>query len=141
MTTRPTTRIGGLVGLGLASASAAVAVIMWLERTYAPGVGWLWLALTIALGGVGVTLMQRRSGSGAVCAPGPRVSPLQISCLALQAAGVLLYHNAQNPLFRAAFPVFSVGWLPLLCILGGVLGLGLLSINGTCRNADLEGRV
>lgn len=125
----------------LASAGAALAVVVGLERAYAPGAGGLWLALTTVFGGIGVELARRRAGKGAICRPGPRVSPLQVSCLALQAVGIILYHNAQNPLFRAAFPALTEAWIPLACILGGVLGLGVLSVSGSCRDADLAGRV
>jgi hypothetical protein len=141
MASHTTTRLVQHSSLGLGLAGAAIAVVIWLERAYVPGVGWLWLALSVTFGGIGVALLRRRAGRGAACTPGPRLSPLQVSFLALQVVGVVLYHNAQNAQFRAAFPALSAGWLPLLCIVGGVLGLGILSINGACRDVDLEGRV
>lgn len=128
-------------GAFLALMGSVIAVIVWLERTVAPGSGGLWLALTAVLGGIGVELAQRRHGKGATCLPGPRMQPLQVSCLALQATGVLLYHSAQNAIFAATFPILTATWLPLACILGGVLGLGILSISGSCRDADFAGRV
>ncbi len=120
---------------------SAAMVISWLEQNLAPGAGWLWLWLSVALGGVGVDLLRRRYGMGSACATGPQVRPLQVSCLALQASGVVLYQGGQNPAFVAALPMLSAAWLPLLCIVGGMLGLGVLSVSCSCRDAELHGRV
>jgi hypothetical protein len=140
MTAETRTRIGaiGVLGGGI---GVALIIVAWLERAYAPGVGWLWLALTVALGGIGVDLLQRFHGRGQVCAPGPRPSPLQVSCLALQAVGVILFQSAQSAPFQVALPLLSAAWLPLACVVAGALGLGVLSVVGTCRDADLAGRV
>jgi hypothetical protein len=48
------------------------------------------------------------------------------------------YHLAEVPAFVARFPVLAVSWLPTACIVGGVLGLGVLSVFGDCRDADLS---
>ncbi|MCS6881491.1 MAG: hypothetical protein RMK84_10990 [Oscillochloridaceae bacterium] len=123
----------GLVG--------AVAIIVWLERALAPGAGWVWLALTAALGGAAVALLRRIRGQGLSCALGPRLRPLQVSGLALQALGALLFHYGQDPAFQAALPPLAAPWLSLACVLGGLLVLGLVSITSDCRDAELHGRV
>ncbi len=125
-------------GLGVIGAGVIVA---WLERRLAPGAGWIWLTLTVALGGAGVALLRRIRGQGLSCALGPRLRPLQVSGLALQALGALLFHYAQNPAFQGALPLLAAPWLPLACVLSGLLVLGLVSISADCRDAELRGRV
>lgn len=119
----------------------AVAIIVWLERGLAPGAGWVWLALTTALGGAAVALLRRVRSQELSCALGPRLRPLQVSGLALQALGALLFHYGQNPAFQAALPPLAAPWLPLVCVLSGLLVLGVVSITGDCRDAELRGRV
>lgn len=116
-------------------------LINWLEQSIAPGVGWLWLWSMILLGGVGLELLRRWRGTTSVCAPGPRIQPLQMSALALQALGVLCYQGTQTPAFAQALPMLTAAWLPLLCVVGGMLGLGLISLSGTCRDEQLRDRV
>jgi len=128
--------LAGLLGL-----VAAVLIIGWLEQRLAPGAGWVWLVATIAFGGVGVDLLRRRAGHGISCAIRPRIRPLQVSGLALQVLGVVLYHYGQQPAFQAALPALAAPWLPLLCIVGGLITLGLVSIASDCRDAELRGRV
>lgn len=125
-------------GLGLIEATA---IIVWLEQGLAPGAGWVWLALTTALGGAAVALLRRVRGQALSCALGPRLRPLQVSGLALQALGALLFHYGQNAAFQTALPPLAAPWLPLACVLSGLLVLGLVSITGDCRDAELRGRV
>lgn len=130
--TRTRWRLGALLsGIGVL---CALLMSVSLERFLLPGSGWLWLALTMMLGGIGVDLLQRWHGRGAVCSPNFRPSPLQISCLASQAVGVVLFQ-------QAPFAFLSPGWLPFVFVIGGVLGLGVLSVLGSCRDADLRDRV
>jgi hypothetical protein len=119
----------------------AIAIIVWLEQGLAPGAGWTWLALTTALGGGAVAVLRRVRGQGLSCALGPRLRPLQVSGLALQALGALLFHYGQHPAFQAALPPLAAPWLPLACVVGGLLVLGVVSITGDCRDAELRGRV
>jgi hypothetical protein len=123
------------------SLGSAIAIVIWLERARAPGAGGLWLAATVALGGVGVDLARRRHGVGATCATGPRLRPLQVSGLALQAVGIILYQSAQSEAFTAALPALTAPWMPVACIVGGVLALGIISTTSDCRDAELRGRV
>lgn len=128
--------IGGaltFVGTGL--------TLTWLERQFAPGVGWIWLTLTIAIGGVAITLRQGLRGRQAVCTLGPHLHPLQVSGLSLQALGALLFHYAQHPAFQTTLPLLTAPWVPLACVLGGLLILGLVSVTGDCRDAALRERV
>lgn len=121
---------GGAVG--------AWAVVVLLNELLAPGAGLVWLAGTVILGGVAVRLRQRQDPS---CALGPRLQPLQVSCLGLMGLGVQCYHLAAAPAFAARYPFLAAPWLPTACIVGGVLGLGILSVFADCRDADLLGRV
>ncbi|MGQ9927464.1 MAG: hypothetical protein ACUVS4_11390 [Chloroflexaceae bacterium] len=127
--------------LGGSGVIGAIAIIVWLERSLAPGAGWIWLALTTALGGGAVALLRRVRGQGLSCALGPRLRPLQVSGLALQALGALLFHYGQYPVFQAALPLLAAPWLPLACVVCGLLVLGAVSITGDCRDAELRGRV
>lgn len=126
---------------GLPGLVSAALITGWLEQRLAPGAGWVWLVATIALGGLGVDLLRRHHGHGTSCAIRPRIRPLQVSGLALQALGVVLYHYGQQPAFQATLPTLAVPWLPLLCIVGGLIMLGLVSIASDCRDAELRGRV
>lgn len=124
-----------LVGGGAVLAGAVVAL---LDRLLTPGVGLVWLAGTAILGGVAVRLRQRQAPS---CSLGPRLQPLQVSCLGLLGLGVQCYHMAAVPMFAARYPLLAAPWLPAACIVGGVLGLGVLSVFADCRDAELRDRV
>lgn len=127
--------VGTLV---LGGAALTWGVVVLLDRLLAPGVGLVWLAGTTILGGVAVRLRQ---GIGSSCALGPRLQPLQVSCLGLLGLGVQCYHLGAVPAFAARYPFLASPWLPTACIVGGVLGLGVLSVFGDCRDAELRGRV
>ncbi|MFV9507634.1 MAG: hypothetical protein AB4911_24040 [Oscillochloridaceae bacterium umkhey_bin13] len=119
----------------------AIPLAVWLNQAVVPGVGWVWLWITVGLGGVAVELVRRAHGVTPSCARGPQLRPLQVSCLALQALGVVLYQSSQQAAFGAAFPTLSASWLPFACVVAGMLGLGLISTSTDCRDAELQGRV
>lgn len=123
----------------LIAAGALVAwlIIGWLDAFLAPGAGGVWLALTVLLGGVAVRLRQGRSVAS--CAVGPRLRPLQVSCFGAIALGVQLLHAAETGALATALPVLATPWLPAACILGGVIGLAVLSFGSDCRNAAYSG--
>lgn len=112
-------------------------VIGWLDAFLAPGAGGAWLALTVLIGGVAVRLRQGRSAAS--CAVGSRLRPLQVSCFGAIALGVQLLHAAETGALAAALPVLAAPWLPAACILGGVIGLAVLSFGSDCRNAAYSG--
>lgn len=136
-----TTRVGRPLTTALligAAALAAWAGVVALDRLIVAGAGLVWLSGTVILGGVAVRLRQGRAAS---CALGPRLQPLQVSCLGLLGLGVQAYHMAGSPLFAARLPLLAAPWLPAACIVGGVAGLGVLSVFADCRDAELRGRV
>jgi hypothetical protein len=124
--------------LMIGGAAGSWAVIVLLNSLLAHGVGLVWLASTVILGGVAVRLRQ---GGGSSCALGPRLQPLQVSCLGLLGLGVQLYQLADAPIFLARYPLLAAHWLPTASIVGGVLGLGILSTFADCRDAELRDRV
>ncbi len=126
-----------LFALIAAGALAAWLVIGWLDTSLAPGAGGVWLALTTLLGGVAVRLRQGRGTAS--CAVGPRLRPLQVSCFGAIALGVQLLHAAETGVLLATLPVLATSWLPAACILGGVIGLAVLSFGSDCRNAAYSG--
>lgn len=114
----------------------ALPVIIWLDTVFIPGAGGVWLALTMLLGGVAVRLRQGRQ---AACAVGPRLRPLQVSCFGAMALGVHLLHAAETGALLAALPGLAAPWLPAASMLGGVIGLAVLSFGSDCRNAAYSG--
>lgn len=97
----------------------------------------MWLALTALLGGVAVRMRQGRGAAS--CTVGPRLRPLQISCFGAIALGVQLLHAADHGALLTTIPVLAAPWLPAACILGGVIGLAVLSFGSDCRNATYSG--
>lgn len=112
---------------------------VWLDQAFAPGTGWLWLTLTVLLGGIAVHVLRRREYAACSTSAMPRVSALQVSCLAAQALGVQLFWGSGSPAFSAAFPLLALPWLPFVFIAGGVAGLGWLSLFCDCRDSALKG--
>lgn len=137
--TAPHRRALPWAGATLAGAALAAVVVIWLEGALAPGAGWAWLLITAALGGVGVDLARRRHGQGSACALKPQLRPLQVSCLAAQALGVLLWNAGPQPAFAAALPWLALPWQPLALVVAGALGLGVLSVFCDCRDEALQG--
>lgn len=138
MLVRPNT--SWLPGTLLISGGAVLAgaVVVLLNTLLVPGAGLVWLAGTVIIGGVAVRLRQGKATS---CSLGPRLQPLQVSCLALLGLGVQCYHLAAVPAFAARYPLLAASWVPTACIIGGVLGLGVLSVFADCRDAELRDRV
>ncbi len=112
-------------------------VIIWLDTVLVPGAGGVWLALTVLLSGVAVRL--RQGCQAAACAAGPRLRPLQVSCFGAIAFGVQLLHAAETGALLAALPGLAAPWLPAASMLGGVIGLAVLSFGSDCRNAAYSG--
>ncbi len=96
----------------------------------------LWLTIGAILGGL---LWHWRRRPAAVCPPGggPRLQPLQVSYLAVQALGVGLYLRLAPPGAPLVSPATA---LPLACVLIGLAGLGVLSLSATCRDDALRPR-
>lgn len=129
-------RTSGLT-LFIAGAVAAWLIVAWLDTALAPGAGGVWLATTILLGGIAVRLRQARQAAS--CATGPRLRPLQVSCFGAIAFGVHLLQHADAGALAAAFPLLAAPWLPPAFILGGVIGLAILSFGADCRDAAFSG--
>lgn len=138
MLVRPNT--SWLSGALLVSSGAVIAgaLVVLLDTLLLPGVGLVWLAGTVIIGGVAVRLRQGQAPS---CALGSRLQPLQVSCLGLIGLGVQLFHLAAVPAFAVRYPLLAAAWVPASCIVGGVLGLGILSVFADCRDAELRDRV
>lgn len=119
------------------SAFATWVIIGWLDTLLAPGAGGVWLALTALFGGVAVRLRQRHETAS--CTVGPRLRPLQISCFGAIALGVQLLHAAETGALLVVLPFLAAPWLPAACMLGGVIGLAVLSFGSDCRNAAYSG--
>ncbi len=126
-----------LFALIAAGGLVAWLVITWLDTVLVPGAGGVWLALTVLLGGVAVRLRQGRQA--AACAVGPRLRPLQVSCFGAIALGVQLLHAAETGALLVALPGLAAPWLPAASMLGGVIGLAVLSFGSDCRNAAYSG--
>ncbi|MGB9754193.1 hypothetical protein [Roseiflexus castenholzii] len=128
-----------LFALTAAGAFAAWQIIGWLDTFLAPGAGGVWLTLTVLLGGVAVRLRQRHEGAS--CTVRPRLRSLQVSCFGAIALGVQLLNAAETGTLLAALPFLAAPWLPAACILGGVVGLAVLSFGSDCRNAAYSGEL
>lgn len=112
----------------------------WLNRIQPTEIFWLWLTAAILLGGITVYFCQRRRRQfTAACSLNPQIHPLQISCLAAQALGVQLLWQAESPQFAVLSNPSLWAILPYLLIVGGVAGLGWLSLSCNCRDEALTG--
>jgi hypothetical protein len=117
--------------LGLWSASH------WLNQIDTANLVWLWLTTLIMTGGIVTHLYQRRKAKLTVCSVKSQIRPLQVTCLAVQALGVQWLWYRESPDFAALWPFLAwPGW-PYVCIIGGVLGLGWLSLFCDCRDEAL----
>jgi hypothetical protein len=120
----------GIVGLWLN--------FTWFNHLIAIEIAWLWLTTVILISGILFFLYQRRRLQLTACLIKPQVRPLQASCLAAQALGVQLLWTIESPDFVTALPFLAwPGW-PYVCILGGVVGLGWLSLFCNCRDEALR---
>lgn len=100
---------------------------------------WLLLTMTVLLGSIGVYFYQRwQQPFIPACSLKPQIHPLQISCLAAQALGVQLFWQTEPLQIDAAFSLAYI-WslLPYLLMIGGVTGLGWLSLGCGCRDEAL----
>ncbi len=71
------------------------------------------------------------------CSTRPQLRPLQVSSLASEALGLQMFWLAE-PLAQAS-PLLGWPFWPYVFILGGVIGLGWLSLSATCRDEALLG--
>jgi hypothetical protein len=116
-----------------------ISLMNWLNQIQPSEIVWLWLTTAVLLGGLVVYFYQRRRRCFTpTCSLKPQIQPLQISCLAAQALGVQLLWQTEWPQVGAALSLAYV-WsvLPYLLILGGVAGLGGLSLSCDCRDEAL----
>jgi hypothetical protein len=124
---------------------AAVAIILpglfwavsWLNQTYTVGAGWLALTFIVLMAGIVMHFYRLRRPQLQVCSTRPQVRPLQISCLAAQALGVQLLWLNESPEFATVLPWLAWSGWAYLCIIGGLVGLGWLSLFCSCRDEAL----
>jgi hypothetical protein len=124
-------RRAGAVGVG-------AALLALLAERMLTSSGALVGTLALALAGVVWHLLDQREAPS--CALGPRLRPLQVSCLALIGVGVQVFHAVEeaSPLLQAG-PWLATPLLAPACMLGGVVGLGILSMWSDCRDQLLSG--